>query len=273
MVRAIRRRDVAQHVGGGAHPVQIVRSRAAPRRPCVCSRIPSGRCRRAASYAAARERSRPTVSGNTIPGNSTTLRTGTMISASSGSARDVLVASRSGARTAASAPACASVRSGVSFAVVDSFMAFPSAQACASRRIRQPSASSRVPISSRASGNRMRRSKYPYGISSRRNAPAAMPRTAGSARRAPRARRLPSSPRCGAAARREARRGRRSRARPRRRRPAAPMSRALAPEAARRKNCRCIRSASSITSQACAHIQSVGNRGAIGAPVLVKRWP
>src|SRR6185295_16869471 len=40
------------------------------------------------------------------------------------------------------------------------------------------------------------------------------------------------------------------------------------PVAARRKNCRCIRSASSITSQACAHIQSVGKRDDIGAPVL-----
>ena len=87
VVRAVRRRDVAQHVGGGADPVQVVRARLARRRASLCSSTPIGRCRRAASCAAARERSRPTVSGNTMPGNSTTLRTGTMISASSGSGR------------------------------------------------------------------------------------------------------------------------------------------------------------------------------------------
>src|SRR6185369_12067216 len=51
----------------------------------VCRRMPSGRCRRTASCAAARERSRPTVSGTTSPGKRTMLRTGRIISASSGS--------------------------------------------------------------------------------------------------------------------------------------------------------------------------------------------
>src|SRR5918996_3251950 len=45
---------------------------------------PSGRCARAASWAAAIVRTRPRLSGTTTPGNSTTLRTGTTMIASSG---------------------------------------------------------------------------------------------------------------------------------------------------------------------------------------------
>ncbi len=50
-----------------------------------CIRMPTGRCSRTACCAAAIERGRPTVIGITMPGNSTVLRTGTMISASGGS--------------------------------------------------------------------------------------------------------------------------------------------------------------------------------------------
>src|SRR4029453_2918159 len=54
-----------------------------------CSSTPSGRCCRAASCAAARERSRPIVIGSTTPGNNTTFRPGNMTSASSGNGREV----------------------------------------------------------------------------------------------------------------------------------------------------------------------------------------
>src|SRR5262245_19710992 len=47
--------------------------------------MPIWRCSRTACWAAATERGRPTVTGATMPGNSTILRTGTMISASAGS--------------------------------------------------------------------------------------------------------------------------------------------------------------------------------------------
>src|ERR687892_13694 len=49
-----------------------------------CRIVPSGRWLRAASWAAAMVRIRPRLSGTTTPGNSTTLRTGTMTIASSG---------------------------------------------------------------------------------------------------------------------------------------------------------------------------------------------
>src|ERR687892_1574243 len=49
-----------------------------------CRIVPSGRWVRAASWAAAMVRIRPRLSGTTTPGNSTTLRTGTMTIASSG---------------------------------------------------------------------------------------------------------------------------------------------------------------------------------------------
>src|SRR5687768_9237092 len=54
----------------------------------LCSSTPSGRCERAASCAAARELSRPMVTGRITPGNSTKLRTGRMMSASSGKGRE-----------------------------------------------------------------------------------------------------------------------------------------------------------------------------------------
>src|SRR5690349_6289784 len=54
----------------------------------VCRRMPIGLSRRTASSSAARERSRPMASGATRPGNTTALRTGRMMTASSGSGRD-----------------------------------------------------------------------------------------------------------------------------------------------------------------------------------------
>src|SRR5262245_29430065 len=50
-----------------------------------CIRMPTWRCSRTACWAAAIDFVRPTVIGSTTPGNSTVLRTGTMISASGGS--------------------------------------------------------------------------------------------------------------------------------------------------------------------------------------------
>src|SRR5712692_10849965 len=47
-------------------------------------RMPIWRCSRTACWAARIERGRPIVTGSTVPGNSTKLRTGTMISASGG---------------------------------------------------------------------------------------------------------------------------------------------------------------------------------------------
>src|SRR5690606_32493822 len=47
-------------------------------------RIPTGRLLRAASCAAATDLARPTVIGNTVPGNSTMFRTGRMMRASAG---------------------------------------------------------------------------------------------------------------------------------------------------------------------------------------------
>ena len=88
VVRAVGRGDVAQHGGAGADPVQVVGRRARRPRACSAAARRAAARRRTASCTAARERSRPTVSGNTMPGNSTTLRTGRMISASSGSGRD-----------------------------------------------------------------------------------------------------------------------------------------------------------------------------------------
>ena len=197
-MRAVRRRDVAQHVGRGADPVQVVRRRAAPSRACVCSRMPSGRCRRAASYAAARERSRPTVSGNTIPGNSTTLRTGTMISASSGSARDGLAPS---GRALGRAGAGAGRRVGAQRVVGRCDRRF--VHDVPSATLAQPQDQATIPdfaraVSSRASGKR----NAPLEIAIRNLQPPQRARrrrrTAGSARRAPRARPTPSSPRCAA---------------------------------------------------------------------------
>src|SRR5665213_4108470 len=49
-----------------------------------CLRMPTGRCSRSACCAAAIDFARPTVTGITMPGNSTKLRTGTMIIASAG---------------------------------------------------------------------------------------------------------------------------------------------------------------------------------------------
>src|ERR1700722_16431238 len=49
-----------------------------------CNRMPTWRCSRTACCAAAIDFGRPKVIGSTRPGNSTVLRTGTMISASAG---------------------------------------------------------------------------------------------------------------------------------------------------------------------------------------------
>ena len=119
-----------------------------------------------------------------------------------------------------------------------------------------------VPTSKRPGGNSIRRSKNPYGISSRRTAQrdtaAGMPRSA-------RTTRLPDSRLIST----------HSRATPGR---ATTMinsrsssntstggshSACVEPEAASRKNCRCTCSASSNKSQACAHIQLVGLRNDI----------
>ena len=89
VMRAVGRRDVAQHVGGGADPVQIVGTRLFDFRLALQQDAERALQARGFLRAAARERSRPMVSGTTTPGNSTTLRTGRMISASSGSGRDV----------------------------------------------------------------------------------------------------------------------------------------------------------------------------------------
>src|SRR5438132_6898591 len=49
-----------------------------------CITMPTCRCSRTACWAAAIERGRPIVTGSTMPGNRTILRTGTMMSASPG---------------------------------------------------------------------------------------------------------------------------------------------------------------------------------------------
>src|ERR1700683_3155737 len=56
-----------------------------------CKRIPASRWSRTACWAAAMDLARPTVIGRTMPGNSTVLRTGTMISASAGKGGSVVV--------------------------------------------------------------------------------------------------------------------------------------------------------------------------------------
>src|SRR5215469_15889033 len=57
-----------------------------------CSRIPTWRCSRTACWAAMIEPVRPIRTGITMPGNSTVLRTGTMMSASAGSGGKLVAA-------------------------------------------------------------------------------------------------------------------------------------------------------------------------------------
>jgi hypothetical protein len=104
MVRAVRRRDVAQDAGRRPDPVQVVGTGLVDVGPGLQQY--AERTLRAGGFL--RERSRPTVSGNTMPGKSTTLRTGTMMSASAGSGRaapsaGALFAGAASARTPLSA--------------------------------------------------------------------------------------------------------------------------------------------------------------------------
>ena len=161
VVRAVRPGDVAQHVGGRADPVQVVRA-AARRSPGLrWSSTPIGRCRRAASCAAARERSRPTVIGSTTPGNSTTLRTGRMMSASSGSGRDLALVLRArGLRLLRRL-----MRLGISldrtllFSISVFMLAFHFNAACAKSRSDSRPATSASPARAGTGGSGMRRSK------------------------------------------------------------------------------------------------------------------
>ncbi len=84
VVGFVGRGNVADDVGDRANPIKIVRDRDRPRPAFRCNRIPIGRCSRSACCAAAIDFGRPMVMGATTPGNSTVLRTGMMISASSG---------------------------------------------------------------------------------------------------------------------------------------------------------------------------------------------
>ena len=68
VMRAVGRGDVAQHVGGRADPVQVVGTRLVDV-GLLLQQHAERTLRRTASCAAARERSRPTVSGKTMPGN------------------------------------------------------------------------------------------------------------------------------------------------------------------------------------------------------------
>src|SRR6185437_9485532 len=88
----------------------------------LCRSTPSGRSRRTASCAAARERSRPTVIGNTAPGNITTFRTGRMISASSGSGRDAVSPTAGSCAVIVPFGVRPSADNGVGFVCVSSFM-------------------------------------------------------------------------------------------------------------------------------------------------------
>ena len=222
VVRAVRRGDVAQHVGASCRPSAGRPGPARPTSGLLCSRMPSGRCRRTASCTAARERSRPTVSGNTMPGNSTTLRTGTMISASSGSGRDG--ASRAGRVVGGRLDpllALGAQRIGMSGGSSSRSWAFLS-PACAAARSGSRRVSSREPASSapRAAGCAARKS--------RRESPAAARASREPANGSARSARTTSAPGSAATLRRARRHARqrdddrRPRARPRTRRPAAP---------------------------------------------------
>ena len=227
----------------------------------LCSSTPNGRSRRAASCAAARERSRPIASGNTTPGKRTTLRTGRMISASAGNGREAPSRGASPAGAAAPLRGPASALTGVSLVVISSFIGFPVLRRC---RIRQPSTHSLVPASNRPSGKGMRRSKKPYGISSRRTS---RRDSTNGMRRSARTTSMPGS--YVISMRSAATPGNAT---------TTMISRSssntstggshtacVRPETVRRKNCRCMRSASSNSSHACAHIQLVGLRDDMSA--------
>jgi hypothetical protein len=85
VVRAVGGGDVADDVGERADPVEILRARIGDP-GSRCRRRPIGRWSRIAACAAAIDFGRPSGIGVTMPGNSTALRTGMMISASLGRA-------------------------------------------------------------------------------------------------------------------------------------------------------------------------------------------
>ena len=80
------RGNVAHQIGNGADAVKVGRAGSSGL-ASRCIRMPTWRCSRTACWAAAIEPGRPTLIGRTMPGNSTVLRTGTMISASDGKRR------------------------------------------------------------------------------------------------------------------------------------------------------------------------------------------
>ena len=83
MVRAVGSSDIAEHLRGSAHGMQLLGSRLLDRR-IFCKTTPSMRSVRTASWAAATDDLRPIANGSTIPGNSTVCRTGSTIIASAG---------------------------------------------------------------------------------------------------------------------------------------------------------------------------------------------
>ena len=85
MMIAVGRGDIAQNLGRSADAMEMLGARRRRPRDRFCSSTPTGLSAWAAACAPAIDCGRPSASGTTMPGNSTALRVGTMISAPAGS--------------------------------------------------------------------------------------------------------------------------------------------------------------------------------------------